>query len=159
MLSSGSEEEIPCPAGTFNPDVNGSSITSCRACTAGYYCLEKTITPHETCEKGFYCPTNITDGVSSLIIGSYGPKQIPCPPKTFRNDTGGRNVDDCYPCPKTYYCPQGSETPKPCPRGYYCPAQVSEQQPCPIGTFSNRAGLAKLEECTNCTKGWYVCST
>jgi hypothetical protein len=136
--------------------VNGSSIASCRPCTAGSYCLEKSEAPKAVCDKGFYCPTNITNGVSTLTIGSYGPKQIPCPPKTFRNMTAGRTVGDCYPCPVTSYCPQGSEIPKPCPRGYYCPPDVSEPQPCPIGTYANRTELGALEECTNCTKGWYV---
>ena len=156
MLSLGSEIEIPCPAGTFNPDENGLNIASCLPCTAGFYCLEKAEQPTGVCEKGFYCPTNITDGVSSLIIGSYGPKQIPCPPKTFLDTTKGRSVDDCIPCPMANYCPQGSEKPKSCLRGYYCPPNVSEPQPCPIGKFGNSSELAALEECTNCTKGWYV---
>jgi hypothetical protein len=156
---SGTEEEIPCPAGTYNPEVKGSSITSCRPCDAGSYCLEKAKTPNGPCDKGFYCPTNITDGVSTLIIGSYGPQQVPCPPKTYRNSTGGKTVDECHRCPGTNYCPQGSELPKPCPRGYYCPPEVSEPQPCPIGTYGDRAALEAIEECTNCTKGWYVCTT
>ena len=152
----GVAKEIPCPAGTFNPEVNGSSISSCLPCTAGHYCLEMSINPTGYCEKGYYCPTNITNGVSDLIIGSYGPKQIPCPPKTFRNITGARNTNDCFPCPESYYCRQGSETPEVCPRGYYCPPEVSEPQPCPIGTYGERAKLSALQECTNCTKGWYV---
>ncbi len=136
--------------------MNGSSIASCRPCTAGKYCLEKATIPNGACDKGFYCPTNITDGVSSLIIGSYGPQQIPCPPKTYRNTTGGSIVDDCHPCPVTNFCPQGSEIPKPCSRGYYCPPEVSEPQPCPIGTYGDRIALGALENCTSCTKGWYV---
>ena len=152
----GGEEETPCPAGTFNPEVNGSRRESCRPCTAGSYCLEKSVEPTAKCNKGYYCPTNVTDGVSSLTIGSYGPTQVPCPPATFRNETGARNVHDCSPCPITNYCPQGSKVPKSCLRGYYCPPEVSEPQPCPIGTYGNRTDLGALEECRNCTKGWYV---
>ena len=70
--------------------------------------------------------------------------------------TKGRYVEDCFPCPKNNYCPQGSETPKLCLRGYYCPPEVSEPQPCPIGTYGDSSGLGAIEECTNCTKGWYV---
>lgn len=135
--------------------MNGSSLASCRPCTAGNYCLEKSETPNGPCDRGFYCPTNITD-VSSLTIGSYGPTQVPCPPTTFRNSTGGRTVDDCSPCPMSSYCPQGSKTPSPCRRGFYCPPEVSEPQPCPIGSYGNRTDLGALEECLNCTKGWYV---
>lgn len=154
----GTDVEIPCPAGTFNPDFNGGNITACRACIAGEYCLEKSERPKGPCNKGFYCPTNITDGVSTLRIGSYGPQQVPCPPKTYRNETSGRTVNDCYPCTKGNYCPEGSETPTVCPRGYYCPPKVSEPQPCRIGTYGSSPGLEFLEQCTNCTKGWYVIS-
>lgn len=150
--------EIPCPAGTFNPDMNGVDIAACQVCSPGKYCLEKSEKPNGECNKGFYCPTNITNGVSTLVIGSYGPSQVPCPPKTYRNETSGRDVNDCHPCPEGNYCPEGSEVPIICPRGYYCPPRVSEPHPCRIGTFGNRSGLRFIEECRNCTKGWYVTS-
>lgn len=150
----GTPREIPCPVGTFNPNTNGESIYDCSMCTAGKYCQEKSI--HETgdCSPGFYCPTNITDGVSSLRIGSYGPKQVPCPKGTFRNETAGRFVEDCSKCIIGNYCPTGSETPTICTTGHYCPPGSGDPQPCPIGTFNNRSGVHYLEGCTNCTPGW-----
>ena len=146
--------EIPCPRGTYNPDENGESIAACRPCTAGYYCLEKTVTPTKQCDQGFYCPTNITDGVSSLVIGSYGPRQVPCPKATYTDVSQTPNVESCKTCPIGHYCREGTANPVICERGYYCPANISDPQPCPIGTYGSQTGLHYRENCTQCDKGW-----
>ena len=154
LKHAGSPVEIPCPVGTFNPNTNGENIYACQMCTAGKYCLEKSITETGDCSAGFYCPTNITDGVSSLRIGSYGPIQEPCPKGTFLNESGGRFVEDCKECTIGHYCPTGSKTPTICKTGHYCPSGSGDPQRCPLGTFNNHSGAYYLENCTKCTPGW-----
>ena len=150
----GIEVEIPCPVGTFNPNTGLKSVHECKMCTAGKYCREKSVNETGDCSPGFYCPTNFTDGVSSLHIGSYGPNQIPCPKATYLNEKGGRYVEDCKACPVKFYCPEGTVDPVICPLGYYCPPESGDPQPCPIGTYNNQSGLQFLENCTACTPGW-----
>ena len=157
-LISATKRQVPCPVGRFNSYVNGTSIASCLPCTAGFYCLAGTITPTLLCIAGYYCPTNITDGVSSLLIGSYGSKQVPCPGKTYINVTGTKNESDCKHCPAGFYCPEGSETPNECPRGYYCPERSEVETPCPLGTYGNRTELHSRENCTQCDPGWWEIS-
>ena len=122
----------------------------------GKYCREKSVTETGPCDAGFYCPTNITNGVSSLRIGSFGPNQVPCPKASFRNETGARTEADCYACPVGYYCPEGTVNPIICPLGYYCPPDSGDPQPCPVGHFNNRSGIHFVENCTACTPGWWV---
>ena len=154
LTSPGTEAEIACPVGTFNPDLGLKVVTECRPCTAGKYCREKSVTETGPCDAGFYCPTNITNGVSSLRIGSFGPNQVPCPKASFQNETGARTEADCYACPVGYYCPEGTVNPIICPLGYYCPPDSGDPQPCPVGHFNNRSGIHFVENCTACTPGW-----
>ena len=145
---------IPCPVGTYNEAEEGPDIDACKPCTAGFYCEEQTVTPTLKCEKGYYCPTNITDGVSSRIIGSYGKYQSPCPASTYTNVVGTEKKEDCIPCDVGRYCPQGTDNPKACPRGYYCPPESSTPLPCPIGTYGSESNLEYRENCTDCDPGW-----
>jgi len=150
----GTEKEIPCPVGTYNPSLGIGDVLECKMCDAGSYCREESINPTGLCNAGYYCPTNITNEVASLRIGSYGPEQIPCPKGTYRNATGGRFEADCSPCTIGNYCPIGTVIPKVCPLGFYCPPASGDPQPCPVGTFNNRSGIYYIENCTACTPGW-----
>lgn len=146
--------EIPCPVGTYNPSEGKGTVLDCIMCTAGHYCREQSINRTGVCDPGFYCPTNITNEVSSLRIGSYGPQQVPCPKGTYRTLTSGRNVSDCSQCTIGNYCPEGTVNPIVCPLGFYCPPASGDPQPCPVGTFNNRSGIYYIENCTSCTPGW-----
>lgn len=148
------DRQIPCPVGTYNAFENGDSLSVCLPCPPGFYCLEGTDhVPIAKCDKGFYCPTNITDGVSNLTIGSYGKQQVPCPAKTFTNVTGTPDEASCLPCPVGFYCPEGTDEPKVCEMGYYCPPDSAVPAPCPIGTFGPSPQLNYRENCTKCTRG------
>ena len=125
----------------------------CLPCLAGFYCEEKTVTPTLKCEKGFYCPTNIVDGVSSMLIGSFGKYQVPCPARTYANVTGTPNLESCIPCPAGRYCLEATTTPELCTIGYYCPPGSETPTPCPIGTYGDHSGLGYLEDCTKCDRG------
>jgi len=144
---------VPCPVGTYNPDESGDALSVCKPCTAGYYCEERTTTPTSKCDKGYYCPTNITDGVSDLLIGSYGVHQVPCPAETYTDVEGTPDVTSCKACPVGFYCPEGTSSPNPCPMGYYCPPDSSAPAPCPIGTYGPSEQLNYRENCTSCDRG------
>ena len=150
------DRQVPCPVGTYNPDLNGDSLAVCLPCIAGFYCHEQTITPTLKCDQGYYCPTNITDGVSDLNIGSYGKQQVPCPRATYTDVIGTPNVTSCKACPVGSYCPAGTPNPIPCPMGYYCPPDSYTPAPCPIGTYGPSENLHYSENCTQCDKGKYV---
>ena len=47
--------------------------------------------------------------------------------------------------------------PAPCPTGYYCPegTMAAQSYPCPIGTFGPDLYLSTIENCTQCTAGYY----
>ena len=152
--------QINCPVGTFNPDTRAAGIESCRPCTAGYYCLEASSAVSGICAAGFYCPTEfqsteVTNGVTNLTIGSYGPRQEPCPGGTYRDTPGGRVLADCLTCPSGYVCNSDSSSAVECPRGFYCPLGSADAVPCPLGSFGAQAMLTALEECTLCTGGFY----
>ena len=127
---------------------------SCLPCKPGFYCEEKTIFPTKECEAGFYCPTNITDGISNNLIGSYGSKQVPCPAGTYTATTQTKDISGCLNCTVGFYCLEGTANPIDCPRGYYCPPKSDTPLPCPLGTYGNQTNLQYKENCTLCTPGW-----
>ncbi|XP_019636845.1 PREDICTED: plasminogen-like [Branchiostoma belcheri] len=118
----------------------------------------------DICPRGYYCPEG-----SSFTIS--------CPPGTFSNNYGNRQLEDCIACTMGsycagyentgptglcdagYYCPGGQRTPSPpdyiCPPGHFCTRGSHAPQPCPIGTFSNVTGLRAAEDCIACTMGSY----
>ena len=61
--------------------------------------------------QGYYCPN-----------GTEYSTQYPCPEGTYRNDSMGQNVDDCYLCPPGQYCDNGANTEPdgPCTAGHFC---------------------------------------
>ncbi|EDV28435.1 uncharacterized protein TRIADDRAFT_51343 [Trichoplax adhaerens] len=151
-------EEIPCPVGTYNPDKGGSSLASCLPCPAGYYCLAASSTTTGLCDPGYFCPTNISNTHLGILIGSYGPKQEPCPPRTHSLTYGGKTADDCPGCPGGYYCEPGTNNPVECPKGYYCKPGSDKPDPCPLGSYGNTTLLVYSENCTRCDPGWF-CDT
>ena len=65
----------------------------------------------EICAQGHYCPN-----------GTQYPNQYPCPAGSYSNKTNLANYNECWECPKGFYCVNGSVAPQgPCPAGYYCP--------------------------------------
>lgn len=66
-------------------------------------------------------------------------------------------------CAAGYYCVGGSKTDRPtdgvtgaeCPEGSYCIEGSATPAPCPNGTFSNTTKNEKVEDCVDCTSGFY----
>ena len=70
------------------------------------------------------------------------------------------------PCSAGYFCRVGANSTTPelgadaniCPPGSYCPEMTAEPIECPEGSYSPSQGLQMVEECLNCTRGYY-CNT
>ena len=180
-----SKQETACPAGTYNPNVQGMSSDNCLTCPAGYFCGTATVTP-TICPSGSYCPLGTVDtAVPACPMGTYtGTK------------TGAKFRAECLPCPAGSYCVEGTVTPTPapvgfyipymgatslkaalkcpggypclttgnyryegsaCTPGYYCPpgSTSTTANPCPAGTYSDRNDLWDPSQCTTCPAGSY----
>lgn len=106
----GTDEPEPCPLGTFNNITKRQSKEHCYNCTQGMYCGELNMTkPSGLCWPGYYCP--IGSSLANEIPcpegkyceeGSFNP--VFCPNGTFRNQTEGKNVSDCWLCTGGMYC-------------------------------------------------------
>lgn len=130
----------------------GSSNTFTGYCLAGYHCIggSSTKTPTdgvtgERCPEGKYC-----------VEGTPSPEN--CPPGTFANVTGLKEMDECIQCTEgmycnnhglkrpfgecspRYYCSGGSQSPNPvdnvtggpCIPGHYCPLGSAKPLPCSV---------------------------
>ncbi|CEM31004.1 unnamed protein product [Vitrella brassicaformis CCMP3155] len=142
----GTTAAVSCPAGTYNNLEGRGSLSDCRPTPAGNYSDPGETNPLGTgeCDEGHFCPE-----------GSSSPTQEPCPPRTYRNLTGGRSSDDCAPCPTGFYCTGATSDPTPCDIGFYCTLGVDRGFPCPPGTFGNVTGLRRSTDCEECTPGYY----
>ncbi|XP_073513415.1 uncharacterized protein [Phyllobates terribilis] len=78
-----------CGAGTFR-SASASDVT-CQPCPAGYSCPQG-VENYKSypCPTGHYCLSSAT-------------APVPCPPGTYGNSTGGRELVDCHPCPAGTY--------------------------------------------------------
>nr|PIL98505.1 GCC2 and GCC3 domain-containing protein [Toxoplasma gondii COUG] len=82
----------------------------------------------------------------------------PCPPGTYQDE---QRQTACKQCPAGQFCSSfKTETPTPCPEGHYCPPGTVSPHlfPCPLGTFSNKQGVARVDECQPCPAGSYCAS-
>ena len=66
------------------------------------------------------------------------------------------NLTNCT-CPQCL-CPVGAfnkSNAGPCPKGFFCPEGTDEPQPCPRATFGNVTKFQSVNHCFNCTEGMY----
>ena len=115
-----------CPAGTYMP-VTGES--ACFSCMKGYYCPENSTdyTPY-ACPEGHYCPN-----------GTRFAKQYPCPSGTFRNQTMGQGLEDCFKCLKGEYCAGTglTKTSGKCAPGFFCVRGSKSRTPLEYDNFTS----------------------
>ena len=94
------------------------------------------------CPQGYYCPPDTTTA-------------IPCPARTYNNNTNAMSVSDCLTCPVGQYCPLASVLPTSCPAGSYRivegAAQQSDCTVCPTGNYCPIQSVTP----TNCSAGTY----
>ncbi|TWW77257.1 hypothetical protein D4764_12G0006470 [Takifugu flavidus] len=98
-LGGGVEGILPCPPGTYSPQLGLSQVEQCLICPAG--------SEGGICPRAHYCPEGSANAV-------------PCPAGTYSNLTG---QSACSRCPAGYYCAGKTDqfTQFPCPPGFYCP--------------------------------------
>ena len=72
-------------------------------------------------------------------MGTRKPTQYPCTAGSWGNLTNLEKQEDCYQCPKGWYCLEGSDKPSDlCEAGHYCPK--GKKSPFPPN-FSLRTSL------------------
>lgn len=124
-----------CPIGTYSQSVTGdctyqnntlSKDNTCFKCSPGTWSYAEGSSSCSNCRRGYYC-----DGS--------GAEPKLCPTGTYRSQTGGKNINDCLPCPVGTYCNS---------KGTIDPS------PCPSGTFQNAKGTTSILNCTQCALGF-----
>ncbi|CEM37955.1 unnamed protein product [Vitrella brassicaformis CCMP3155] len=126
-----SQRPTKCPKGTYNDRSNGTDISFCLPCPAGYFCP---MDGHPTyinypCPVGHYCTSPLPSSVCGMpdnpdpfACGTIEPE--PCPVGTLANFTGAANVTGCDPCPAGFFCDASrtlNAVYESCPNGTYCP--------------------------------------
>ena len=145
-------------------------------CHVGYYCSEKAISPNPAnaaqgggrCPQGYYCESGYS-------------RPLPCPKGTYGDRTKLGHILQCTDCPGGLYCAQDG-LPAPngtcdagyfcsgrailqnpvnqtyggiCPAGYFCPEKTTTPFTCPPGTFNNKTGGTRAQDCQPCTGGQF----
>lgn len=180
----GASRPIGCPGGTFNNDTGSAGVSSCKVCSAGYYCSPNSTLPVQ-CSNSTYCPANssapsvcppgqyTTDArrcvaaPAGQYCGSAGCKQCSCGshcpggtadpiPCIAGSYAANSSLSACVPCPPSYYCPNETCTPIACPCGSYCPKGSPSPTPCPPLTYDDSGWLASAEECIDFPEGSFV---
>jgi len=124
---SGVASPTACPKGSFNPDRNAISLSSCRLCPAGTSCPSIGISSPLPCPAGTFSPiTGLTGECRKGPEGYYSPAtgltRLTAPPFIL--------------CPAGYYCPVGSGYRVNCPAGSYCDTVgLTAPKPCPAGRY------------------------
>jgi hypothetical protein len=138
-------------------------------CPAGSYCDSEHMAAPIPCPAGLYCGRGVSQGTQ-------------CPPGTFNENTGAKDVESCTKCTPGFYCssyglvaPSGNcgagyycfggasflnpnsqeEGGFICASGGYCPEGSYAPQPCPQGTYGVEEGYDSPSDCTDCPAGSY----
>jgi hypothetical protein len=127
-----------CAAGTHQPGLGKTELSSCLPCEAGSFC--STPASQETCRKGSHCPSGVQFPVS-LSSGFYavdsgeiyteagGVAEVVC--EAGHHCSGGnRTVCEA----EGDYCKEGSTAPTTCAIGFFCSDSASKTQ-CSLGNY------------------------
>ncbi|XP_069122179.1 multiple epidermal growth factor-like domains protein 6 [Argopecten irradians] len=162
----GSDQPIPCAAGSFSNVTGLTAQSECTNCTDGFYCPTAGMTETTLqCWGGYYCPTGMAvpnPGAYICPMGMHCPNGSEiykeCPDGFYTNYTG---ASSCDVCPAGFYClpvqPYNDTlNAQDCPNGYYCPAGTGiNWMSCPSGSYSDQSGLYQVDQCKACTAGMY----
>jgi len=129
----------PCPQGTATKDTRLKIVHECVSCPAGFLCNSTGISDYAAyvCPLGSYC---FERTVNATL----------CPYGTYNNQTSGKTINDCKPCPGGYYCPvqgQGNATEYSCYDGQLCETGTAIPSVCPGGYFCNNNTYFQKEVC------------
>lgn len=152
------DQENPCPSGTYSNTTGLENVSQCLDCTPGHYCDVASLTsPTGLCSPGYYCVSKATSPTPSPVSSHGGPcrqgtyckqgasTEVPCPKGTYGDRPLLPSLADCTICPPGEFCshsglsaPNGS-----CLEGYYCTNGSEEADPvgqiygdeCPVGHY------------------------
>ncbi|KAI4815467.1 hypothetical protein KUCAC02_005611 [Chaenocephalus aceratus] len=156
---------LPCPVGTIQSSLGGSTVEACQQCPQGHYCHQRgTTEPSGWCAEGYYCPEGQSAERPQQNVCSVGHycekgsvKPTACLPGSYQLRQG---QGSCKTCPAGSHCPdQGMTIPMPCERGFYCPSGSANQHACPAGTYGNKSGMVEEWQCSLCDPGVYCKGT
>lgn len=139
---------MPCPSGTYNPNVAESNISACQLCTTGTYSTTIAAGTSDVCKScpwGHYCPS-----ISS--------EPVPCPTGSYNSIGGSFSPNDCVSCANGTYSDvpaATNNTCRDCPKGYFCPSISQSPTPCPAGSYSDGVNRTAASTCIYCTVGSY----
>lgn len=137
----------PCKSGTYNPDRGQTTVSSCKPCEQGNFCL-KGAYEMLTCTTGAVCPPNAKSNYD-----------FPCGAGKYLDKYNATSQTQCLTCPERHYCPilGLNVLPTKCPPGYFCPEGSGSyaSNPCPAGTYGGLDSLKASSECKDCPKGHY----
>ncbi|XP_070399343.1 multiple epidermal growth factor-like domains protein 6 [Nothobranchius furzeri] len=173
-LGSGVEGILPCPPGSYSPQLGLSQVEQCLICPAGFYCDDWGLfEPTGLCQAGYYCIAGVNfenpDGNFSTGIGGVCPQgrycpegtSIPllCPPGTYSDSLFLMDASGCSPCPAGQFC-AGTGLVSPsgrCQAGSYCPggdtaSTGSEGGLCPTSHYCPEASASPMP----CLAGTYT---
>ncbi|XP_038634726.1 uncharacterized protein LOC119954022 [Scyliorhinus canicula] len=188
----GTQIPFPCQSGTFSPEQTSGlkEERECEPCPTGMYCSRGKI--QGFCAAGYFClagsdtstPRGILPNATNDLdlcewgqlcaglcpAGFYCPKgteaAIACPANTIRLLSGGRQLEECQPCPPGHLCKEGDPILYHCPAGYFCDGVIQAPfqfpagpQKCPIYTYSNASGAASQAACQPCPPGYHCKET
>jgi len=134
---------LPCPNGTYSVTEKNAIVHMCLACPEGYKCISEDPLHGVTDYIGHECP-----------MGEYCPERtreaIKCPPGTYGDERGGKNIEACKTCPPGYFCDDYgifNITEKICSDGQYCPFGTSYPLVCPEGFYCNNETNYDKKKC------------
>ncbi|XP_042627629.1 uncharacterized protein LOC122147787 [Cyprinus carpio] len=150
LKGTGSAEQFPCPAGTYNPRELIDSQNSCLSCPSGHYCPDAGLKNLQDCvwlvsgvEKAPIHPV-LWMVLQWLFVhtGLRSAEECQSCPGGFNCASTGL-TEPCGLCSDGFYCAEKAETPTPidgvsghiCPEGHYCPPGTTRPVPCDPGTF------------------------
>lgn len=161
----GSAAMQPCPAGSYQPELQAGA---CEPCEAGSFCpLGATTT--SACPPGYYCPRATRSALANA-----------CKPGTYSADSNLEQASECSPCEESFFCADhgapaatgkcsagyfcqngakhnqpapGTKENGPCPVGKFCESRESAEE-CPEGTFGEVERAQSARQCSPCPPGF-----
>lgn len=164
-----SETYTPCPVGTYNPVLGGTSLlTHCLPCAPGRYCASKGLSaPTGDCNAGYFCESSAETNKPAALDeisgrwgkcppGSYCPAATaypyPCPAGTFSDSESLTSASACTTCTAGHYCETRglTQVTGQCDEGFYCPVETTADANGVI-----KGAINPRNDAYKCTKGNY----
>ena len=161
---------MPCPAGTYNPDLEQKSVGNCDPSPVNHYqdlIGQQAYDPTKLCQAGFECPAGSTHPRALLCVAG---TKCPAPadentpvPVACDNAATGEYQDEngatvCKNCPAGFRCTQDTVErcePQNVGQSFYCPANQREYVMCDPGYYTFQDAPSTVDACVSCPPGYY----